>query len=198
MTLMSSTFLSFNGKQVTKSLYTDSAQLGFGFEPAKPTSSALLAEHFQPLVDIATQVPNGIDILKKLFDGQTVRSYLRQFLSTEEIDYISTVESATGLYDLSLIESILDVITFNATEWETIDKGMSRLPDALASLVKDHITLSKPVRGISHHGEKVRLTFKNDEFKEYDAVLITVPFGALRFWDLPDGIKILKFAKLKF
>ena len=98
-----------------------------------------------------------------------------------------------------------ETVYFMANKWLTIDKGMSRLPEAFRPLVQNRTTFNTKVFGIKYHEESNSLTISsrstgsspwttNTTTEEFDYVFNSVPFNLLRFWDLPPYSSLMKRA----
>ncbi|KAJ5153495.1 flavin-containing amine oxidase [Penicillium canariense] len=119
------------------------------------------------------------------YDEWSFRQYLHLVAQWphEVIDFVEMMTSQTNQYNLSFIEVILQYLDFNTKEWVTIKGGMSRLIDAVASLVGVHnIHTNAPVKGIhtSPHG-KVKLFIGGISPKAmiFDSVILAIPLSSL-------------------
>jgi len=195
----------YNGTKVKKSDIKDSQSLNFPLTKVIPTADEILAREFQPLVAIvqyAATPEEGMKNLKKLFDHHTVYSYLKQYLSSEELGYINTLNALTDIFGIGLVECIVDTLLFAYNkEWYTIDKGMSRLPEALKLAAEKHkvnCLANHTVTGISHPSTgKVKVHLQGKPAQDYDTVIVTVPFGVVRFWSLPNDWTYYKLRAIR-
>ncbi|KAF1810711.1 hypothetical protein P152DRAFT_94303 [Eremomyces bilateralis CBS 781.70] len=88
---------------------------------------------------------------------------------------------------------LYDNVYFGASEWKTIDKGLSSLERAFTPLVKDKTTFGRKIEGLAYDAEtdKVALQWREDPFQmvpeteEYDYAIVAVPFSKVRGWSLP-------------
>jgi monoamine oxidase len=98
-----------------------------------------------------------------------------------------------------------ETVYFMATEWRTIDKGLSRLPEAFRPLITNRTSWGTKVNGVKYNSDTNSLTVssrptgsdpfttKNTE-EEFDYIFNTVPFNLIRFWDLPKHSSLLRRA----
>ncbi|CBX94170.1 similar to L-amino acid oxidase LaoA [Plenodomus lingam JN3] len=90
-----------------------------------------------------------------------------------------------------------ETVYFMADKWLTIDKGMSRLPEAFHPLVDSRTSFLTKVHGVKHNADTNTVTVfsrrtgsspwdKNTTTtEEFDYIFNSVPFPLLRFWTLP-------------
>ncbi|KAI1502605.1 hypothetical protein F5X99DRAFT_407891 [Biscogniauxia marginata] len=125
------------------------------------------------------------EIVEK-FDDYTFRHYCKSVMGwpDEVIDFVETVTSQTNQFSLSVPELVMQNMDFNETDWRTIDRGMSRLPQAMADLVGyDNITFGARVTGLEEVGQGVRITatgYNGTVSAEFDRVVLAIPPAALR------------------
>ncbi|CAG8757183.1 14832_t:CDS:2 [Gigaspora margarita] len=180
--------------------------LGFSSK-VYPKYKEIFSEAFQCFFDLLDKdFDEGLRCLMK-YDEDSVYSYLRRELKVpkpydidETIAALEMTESATGLFRLSLVEAVMDAYTFmtDSQEWETIDYGMQRFPDAFR-LVYEHeernglanvsIKYNHKVYKLEYKDNKVHVYWKeNGESKNdiFDKVIVTCPLGVVRQWDLSE------------
>lgn len=96
-----------------------------------------------------------------------------------------------------------DDIYFEATEWRTIDKGLSMLPRAFGPQVLNRTRFQTTVQELSWNEttEKMSVKFRpNNPFDmeteslEFDYTVIAVPFTRVRLWRLPAYSSLLSRA----
>lgn len=124
--------------------------------------------------------------------------YLRYKLGTDL--NITDEVSSTGLkYD----SWFYDDLYFIATEWRTIDQGLSRLPAAFGPQVLNRTTFQTTIQEMSYNSstEKVKVSWRpgnpfdvEPESMEFDYVITAVPFSKVRLWRLPDYSSLLSRA----
>ncbi|KAF0482359.1 amine oxidase [Gigaspora margarita] len=89
---------------------------------------------------------------------------------------METTLFGTGIFQLSFVEGVLELYTFTHPnenlKWKTIDNGMQRLPNAFIPLL----------------GEQIKFNREIEESEVFDRIIVTVPLGVVRHWDLPDKI----------
>ncbi|KXS95180.1 hypothetical protein AC578_11158 [Pseudocercospora eumusae] len=94
-----------------------------------------------------------------------------------------------------------DSVYFSATEWRTIDKGLSRLPTAFTPAVSNRTQFGTTVQGMSWNETTKKMSVQyraqdnlfamEPESQEFDYVVVAVPFSRVRLWDLPDYTSLL-------
>ncbi|CAG8432767.1 500_t:CDS:2 [Diversispora eburnea] len=153
----------------------------------------------------------GLNALKQQ-KQHSVYSYLRDVYlpaifptQSDEYDEIisamESVETSTGLFHLSLLETVIDIYTFSNPNsslqqvWKTIDKGMSRYPNAFLYYLEQrdiNIKFQSQVYKLDTTNEgRVKVYWKdriNNNVSvddEFDAVVVTAALGAVSHWDLP-------------
>ncbi|KAH6625876.1 L-amino acid oxidase-like protein LaoA [Boeremia exigua] len=133
-------------------------------------------------------------------------------LDFSEVEYLRHVMG----YDANITDQVtttavswpmweFETVYFMANRWLTIDKGMSRLPEAFRPLVQNRTSFNTKVFGIKHHADSNSVTVSsrptgsspwatNTTAEEFDYVFNSVPFNLLRFWDLPPHSSLMKRA----
>ncbi|KAL3461640.1 hypothetical protein BJX64DRAFT_289053 [Aspergillus heterothallicus] len=89
--------------------------------------------------------------------------------------------------------NLYDNLFFSSKEWKTIDKGMSRLPNAFKPQVGDDLKYHRKIQRIDYLEEekKVQVSWKNNytdcHFQEqtYDYTFVAAPFTVVRKMKLP-------------
>ncbi|KAI2616751.1 hypothetical protein GGR54DRAFT_608786 [Hypoxylon sp. NC1633] len=154
----------------------------------KKTAKELLGEAIGEFIQALKVDFNAAfeDIVDK-FDHYTFRYYCSSVRSWPEevIDFVETVTSQTNQFTLSVPELVMQNMDFNETDWKTIDKGMSRLPQAMAHLVGyANITFGVRVTGLEVTEDgKVRidgLGYNGLVSEKFDRVVLAIPPAALR------------------
>ncbi|KAJ9648422.1 hypothetical protein H2199_001277 [Coniosporium tulheliwenetii] len=93
-----------------------------------------------------------------------------------------------------------DDVYFSATEWRTIDKGLSRLPYAFTPLVQNRTMFNTRVEEMTWDEETERMSVhwrSGDLFSmetssmEFDYTVVSVPFSKVRLWRLPAYTSLL-------
>ncbi|CAG8539104.1 24808_t:CDS:2 [Cetraspora pellucida] len=162
----------------------------------------------QPFYDeLDANFTNGLINLKR-YDNHTVYSYLKEIILPkvlpsnpadydEIIDAIETQEVGTGGYHhYGLVTFIIDSYSTSNPNfeviWKTIDKGMQRLPNAFLPIIKKeniNLTYNSEVYKLEKINDgKIEVYWKNNGksvSEIFDRVIVTVPLGLVRHWDLP-------------
>lgn len=87
--------------------------------------------------------------------------------------------------------TMYDDFTFASTTWRTIDGGLNRLPQAFGPILGDKVTFNTKITKIEYDGEKVSVQWRKKPYdlkyqsKEYENVIVAVPFSVVRTWHLP-------------
>ncbi|KAK3356658.1 hypothetical protein B0T25DRAFT_603183 [Lasiosphaeria hispida] len=123
------------------------------------------------------------------FDQYTFRYYCVDVVGWNNslVNFVETMTSQTNQFNLSVPELVMQSLDFGVKHWQTIEGGMSRLPEAMARLVGlENITFGARVTGIKLCGRKGRkasiiTTGYNGTLEvEFDRVVLAIPPAALR------------------
>ncbi|CAI7644990.1 unnamed protein product [Penicillium pancosmium] len=119
-------------------------------------------------------------------------AYLHNLLGFD----LNTTETAGDLsnVDAPFWVNLYDNLFFSSTEWKTVDKGMSRLPNAFKPLVGDDLKYHRKIQKIEYLDDenKVQVSWKKNytdrgfQHAKYDYTFVAVPFTVVRKWELPD------------
>ncbi|KVN29695.1 hypothetical protein WJ63_10345 [Burkholderia pyrrocinia] len=205
--------LCYNGmRPVTRNrAAADNATLGF--------DQALSGPEYEPfreggkLKPAATLLDAALDVFIKKFeddgidsawaymmtyDSYSARSYLEEIgdgttpYPSRLIDYLETVLSYSGMFDLALTEMVLDQFSFSSTEhWFAMEGGTSRITDEMANRLPPtairtgtRVTrLEETDAGAVIHYDHGNGTRPNTA--RFDRVFVTLANSALRFIDTP-------------
>ena len=232
--LRAGNLLCFNGeKPVTgNEAKRDNALLGFdaAFADAKydyfkhadgklKSAGELLDAALEPFIKLLDSVPDDGDGAERAwkalleFNGYSARAYLQEVGDGERpypvaiVDYMETVNSYTGIYDLSFIELVLDTYVFDGAErWFAMDGGTSRITDELANrLPADKITMGAEVFELEQLEDGALIHYRMGpgvptRSERFDRVIVTLPFSVLKFVQTPrtwskgkyDAMRMLK------
>ncbi|KAK5166985.1 uncharacterized protein LTR77_007714 [Saxophila tyrrhenica] len=90
---------------------------------------------------------------------------------------------------------------FSATEWKTIDMGLTRLPAAFGPQVINRTIFDTTVQGMSwnENTEKMTIEYRNQDdlfatspqTMDFDYTVVAAPFSRVRLWRLPDYSSLL-------
>ncbi|KAK6439750.1 hypothetical protein LTR95_004037 [Oleoguttula sp. CCFEE 5521] len=87
---------------------------------------------------------------------------------------------------------LYDSVYFSATDWRTIDKGLSQLPRAFGPQVLNRTMFHTSVQGMKYDSstEKVSVQYRNKnlfdvnpETMSFDYAIVAVPFSKVRLWN---------------
>lgn len=93
-----------------------------------------------------------------------------------------------------------DSVYFSATDWRTIDKGLSRLPAAFGPQVLNRTILQRSVQGMhwNESTQKISVQYRSKnlfdvepENMDFDYAVVAVPFSRVRLWRLPSYSSLL-------
>lgn len=218
--------LCFNGrKPVTRNEASlDNALLGFDeffddpiYDYFKDTNGVI--KPAQTLMDMAVEpfmaLLEGGDVDKAWaeilkFNKYSGRSYLQEIgdktrpYPVRIVDYMETVLSYTGVYDLSFIEMLLDNYSFDDTDhWSAMDGGTARVTQEMIKRIpSEKVTMGAKVFRLDEQQGKARVHFKCgdgslSQVEEFDRVIVTLPFSVLRFIETPEGWGAPKYESIR-
>ncbi|OQO13423.1 hypothetical protein B0A48_01651 [Cryoendolithus antarcticus] len=87
---------------------------------------------------------------------------------------------------------LYDSVYFSATDWRTIDKGLSQLPRAFGPQLLNRTMFHTSVQGMKYNGttEKVTIQYRNKnlfdvapETMSFDYAIVAVSFSKVRLWN---------------
>lgn len=124
--------------------------------------------------------------------------YLRYKLGLD----LNSTDSVDSVSDNDPIWPYEDIY-FSATEWRTIDKGLTQLPRAFGPQVLNRTRFQTAVQELTWNEttQKMRVGYRpNNPFDmqtqglEFDYTVVAVPFSRVRLWRLPDYSSLLSRA----
>ncbi|KAK1962107.1 L-amino acid oxidase [Colletotrichum sublineola] len=127
----------------------------------------------------------GFNLLME-FDSKTVRGYLLDHgFTNSEIDWLETVNDATGHYDMmSMSQAVLEQWIFDSEDpnkWTLINGGMDMLTKGMNLIVKNKPVLRNRVTDIKKNPNgTLKLIVNGTQEYSYAHVISTVPLGALQ------------------
>ncbi|RFU27296.1 hypothetical protein B7463_g9039, partial [Scytalidium lignicola] len=175
-------------------------------EPLSPAAAPYAAEVTQWLALNRTNVSeiatNMFKAHRKAVDagylGWSEANYLRYHLNAS-IGITDEVDSLADPYDNWLYDNVY----FSATQWRTIDQGLSSLPRAITPLVEHRTLFNSVVNRLDWNEKKQKMTVyyrpRNNSWAEsstleFDYVITAVPFTRVRLWQLPEYSSVLSHA----
>ena len=135
-----------------------------------------------------------LDILSDLSLGQ----FILQNCGEDVLDVIGVFTSLDVWWDKAVTMYLRDEMVGTGSCLQTLEGGMSQLPQALYEKVKEHVTFNREVSKIKllDHGVEVTTRTPDQEGTEktntYDYVLCTIPFSVMRRMQLEN----LSYAKM--
>ncbi|WP_374564091.1 flavin monoamine oxidase family protein [Ideonella sp.] len=176
----------------------------------KPAQT-LLDNAIQPFMDLlgSGHIDQAwAEILK--YDGYSGRSYLQEIGDRHKpypvriVDYMESVLSYTGVYDLAFIEMLLDNFSFDdTTHWSAMDGGTARVAQEMANRVpREKVTMGASVFRVEEKGDRTVVHYRFGdgnltESAEFDRVIVTVPFSVLRFIETPRSWSVQKLEAIR-
>lgn len=144
------------------------------------------------------------------YDRYSARGYLQDIgdghrpYPSRIVDYIETVLTYTGIYDLALIELVLDQFSFHDTkQWYALDGGTSRITQEMANRVPAaRVSLGAEVWRMEQHADGATLHTRHGRgtptaSATFDRVIVTLPFSVLRFIDTPTSWSAGKYEAIR-
>lgn len=127
-----------------------------------------------------------LDILSDLSLGQ----FILQNGGEEVLDVIGVFTSLDVWWDKAITMYLRDEMVGTGSCLQTLEGGMSQLPQAIYEKVKDHVTFNREVSKITVVDQGVEVTTRTPDqdgtetTKRYDYVLCTIPFSVMRRMEL--------------
>lgn len=144
------------------------------------------------------------------YDSYSGRSYLQevgdgvQAYPVRIVDYMESVLSYTGVYDLAFIEILLDNFSFDDTPaWSAMDGGSDRITQEMIKRIDPaKVTMGAQVTRIEDSGSGARIDYRRGDgsltqHAQFDRLVITTPFSALRFIETPASWSATKYEAIR-
>ncbi|MDC8756923.1 flavin monoamine oxidase family protein [Janthinobacterium fluminis] len=144
------------------------------------------------------------------YDSYSGRSYLQEIGDRERaypsriVDYMESVLSYTGVYDLAFVEMLLDNFSFDDTPaWSAMDGGTDRITQEMVKRVPQaNVTMGARVFRVDEDSGRPAIHYRRgdgtlEQRDEFDRVIITLPFSALRFIDTPATWSAAKYEAIR-
>ncbi|TPX13329.1 uncharacterized protein E0L32_006302 [Thyridium curvatum] len=137
---------------------------------------------------LSADFDSGFNLLMQ-YDSMSVREFLlRQGFANSEIDWLETMNDATGHYDMySMSQAVLEQWIFDSADinnWSLINGGMDMLTKGMNLVVKNKPVLNNRVNAIKRgSGCNLKVVVNGTQEYEYAHVISTVPLGALQVID---------------
>ena len=165
----------------------------------KKHAYSLMGEVMKPLYDEYQSI--GPEAFFEKYDHMSLQYYLTNCARPKwypaKINYVETMTSGTNDFSYGVVDSVIMYEHFTslaAVKGKTIKNGMSRLPQACATLIgEENITMGAFVYKIDVVNNKVAVTYSTDgcipsenpKVVMFDKVLITIPTPGLRMIERP-------------
>lgn len=181
-----------------------------GFQAAeKDNAVRLLQDALKPVFD-ALKV--DFKAALKMYSNVSVYDYLSKHLkwTHPKIKYVEVMTGSTNEFRRGLIDEIFCLRMFdNVSSWQTIEGGMSKLPELCAQALyrnNAEIVLNSKIEEIMHKSDEngVILGFRSQQglsYESFDAVIIAIPPPFIRmirkrpYWgpDLEHALRTVYF-----
>ncbi|KAI8299910.1 putative bifunctional amine oxidase [Colletotrichum sp. SAR11_240] len=150
------------------------------------SASDVWADQVKTLTDaLSVDFTSGFDLLMQ-YDSMTAREFLldRNFTNSE-IDWLETVNDATGHYDMySMSQAVLEQWIFSSADinnWSLINGGMDMLTKGMTLVAKNKPILNNKVTDIRKKSDgTLKVVVNGTQEFDYAHVISTVPLGALQ------------------
>ncbi|KAF5512397.1 putative bifunctional amine oxidase [Colletotrichum aenigma] len=150
------------------------------------SASDVWANQVKTLTDaLSVDFTSGFDLLMQ-YDSMTAREFLldRNFTNSE-IDWLETVNDATGHYDMySMSQAVLEQWIFSSADinnWSLINGGMDMLTKGMTLVAKTKPILNNKVTDIRKNSDgTLKVVVNGSQEFDYAHVISTVPLGALQ------------------
>ncbi|KAF4917757.1 putative bifunctional amine oxidase [Colletotrichum viniferum] len=150
------------------------------------SASDVWANQVKTLTDaLSVDFTSGFDLLMQ-YDSMTAREFLldRNFTNSE-IDWLETVNDATGHYDMySMSQAVLEQWIFSSADinnWSLINGGMDMLTKGMTLVAKNKPILNNKVTDIRKNSDgTLKVVVNGTQEFDYAHVISTVPLGALQ------------------
>ncbi|GJC89387.1 putative bifunctional amine oxidase DDB_G0291301 [Colletotrichum liriopes] len=150
------------------------------------SASALWKNQVEFMVErLSKDFTAGFNLLME-YDSKTVRGFLLdQGFANSEIDWLETMNDATGHYDMmSMSQAVLEQWIFdgyNISNWSLINGGMDMLTKGMNLIVKNKPVLHNRVTDIKKSPDStLKIIVNGTKEYSYAHVISTVPLGALQ------------------
>ncbi|KAF9875231.1 l-amino acid oxidase [Colletotrichum karsti] len=126
------------------------------------------------------------------YDSMTTREFLlNRSFTNPEIDWLETVNDATGHYDMySMSQAVLEQWIFASADinnWSLINGGMDMLTKGMTLIAKNKPILNNRVTDIKKNSDgTLKLTVNGTQDTNYAHVISTVPLGALQIINMTE------------
>lgn len=134
---------------------------------------------------LSADFTTGFNLLMK-YDSMSVRDFLlSQGFANSEIDWLETLNDATGHYDMySMSQAVLEQWIFDSADinnWSLINGGMDMLTKGMNLVAKNKPVLHNRVTDIRKNADgTLKLVVNKTQEFNYAHVISTAPLGALQ------------------
>jgi monoamine oxidase len=176
----------------------------------QPSGGAVFGKLMDALINMLTEAEQvamfdgrADSILLQLISGQSLGDFLLSNGGREVRDLIGAFTSLEVWWDKAISMYLRDEIVGTGSDLQTLDGGMSQLPDAVFKKVEKHVRFGREVIAIRNRADEKKVTVvtrdarggDGPEETTYDYVLCTIPFSVLRRTELT-GFSVDKMAAI--
>jgi monoamine oxidase len=113
-----------------------------------------------------------------------------------KLGYDSNITDQVDSLNDILPNWLYETVYFLATDWRTIDKGLTRLPKAFGPAVFNRTIFQTAVQGMQYNEHRSNNLFNiKPQTMEVDYAVVAVPFSRVRLWNpMPDYTSLLRRA----
>jgi hypothetical protein len=156
------------------------------------SASQVWADQVKTMTDaLSADFDAGFNLLME-YDSLSVRQFLlKKGFTNNEIDWMETVNDATGHYDTySMSQAVMEEWIFysaDANNWTMINGGMDMLTKGMTHIIKNKPVLNHRVTNINKNSDKsLKIVINDTEEYDYAHVISTVPMGALQIINMTE------------
>ncbi|MBR9920895.1 MAG: NAD(P)-binding protein [Bacteroidetes bacterium] len=144
------------------------------------------------------------------YNSYSGRSYLQEVGDGTQpypvriVDYMESVLTYSGVYDLAFIEMLLDNYSFEETKmWWAMDGGTDRISQEMEKRIpREKVTMGARVYRMEEDGNHTIIHYRFGDgnltkSSKFDRVISTLPFSVLRFIDTPNNWSAQKYEAIR-
>jgi monoamine oxidase len=122
----------------------------------------------------------------------------------QHLGYTNNITDQVDSLNDALPNWLYETVYFYATEWRTIDKGLTRLPKAFGPAVLNRTIFQTAVQGMQYNETTQKVTVEHrsnnlfdvkPQTMDFDYAVVAVPFSRVRLWNpMPSYTSLLRRA----
>ncbi|KAM5361872.1 hypothetical protein ACJA88_014290 [Fusarium oxysporum] len=156
------------------------------------SASQVWADQVKAMTDaLSADFDAGFNLLME-YDSMSARQFLlKKGFTNNEIDWMETVNDATGNYDTySMSQAVMEEWMFYSADinkWTLINGGMDMLTKGMNLILKNKPVLNHRVTSINKNSNKsLKIVVHDTEEYDYAHVISTIPLGALQIINMTE------------